>query len=1399
MLLIPKSDEIQTAILHASSESQVEPVFWDSEVTVVSSRSKVLGLAECQLVDLGWEAISSFFKSTVLRGAAARNTRVVHFQVGDQSGRPSASSALRLAETWLGEGAGLDAEVTADYHTGVEYEESDVPSPSLAANGDQGEVAQLKERMRALEAELARARQPVIPPGPSTVPLLPGAKHGAEQRLFGTQPASSGLNSEELMKLQQLAGTPPGRLGAAVQRQSLRQQQMYPMLEGLHAEAEKGVIEDPALPGPEWDLEPELVADPIQRMLLLQMKQNSVLMQRMMAPKDPMSTLLSGGGSESGNNSGSARGCMARDMYLRTVQDLPKVGEVARLNAMQELGISMDKEDKDLMHLYIERRVPLAENKMLAHFAVLAAEGWSIAHVAQDPIMKGFIARMLFFIEQSALDNSRLELGWLMSGFPEPNTHLHFSVKRTPGLKPFTRLASPLVGVGESGLPQGPRLHRRQNSDSWKTKRQADQCRLGTRRRAKTQTETKGQEGQEGIREGWGQCRRSCQLRVCAPGEPQSLSECMSQPAALGHCSALDRTEVSFVRHGKTDKRVNSLDYHCASCIPRRAGSDSPALGPVAAPVEFLLPVSLPAVPPRACLSHQPNHVSGLAGLGEHEVISATIGECETSTNTYSSTDLRATQRAKQDSFILPTVNKSSSSPNKPLASSSQTPAASSSVEFFDPYNLMQDFNRDFLSSRTALSQFCRKSLVLQSVSNVQSSAKRTLWPVPLPRWSWTACKHLGPRRRKRKRQLQTRHRAVQLVIACLNWETLGHVSEPPPEACLGHPISNVQHLIIEHIESLVEHHLSADAFTGDDLGRFQEKYQGVIKLLQEVPSCRLAGEDLEQSLIQLHAELDPYSSHFGKRGPYKENESPKSDHQCPVDRSEPLPMSGARPVVSSRIKWQFPPSFEASAFLDDPVVKAAFDDPEVMRKPEQFWESSRPAKINCRSELLDLAQRWDDFGALRLMPADQKQWDEAVGMFAVGKDSQFDRLIINSQNLNGKMWTVSESLKTLAPGCMLGLLHLEPWEAFRFSADDLSDFYYTFRVSENRARRNAFRMKFEPHELEHLKCFKEEHAKHSHLLLCLSTLAMGDNLAVEIAQQAHGNVLKFLCGSMKDEETLKYRHPVPRGSFIELLAIDDHVGLQRLPIKDIPEEPPLRDTEIFQLASKAYRSVGLVQQSKKQKRNCTQGIILGADFDGLKGRVMAPRSRVLLLSAISLAIVSKRTCARRLLNLVVGRWIHVLLFRRVLFSIIDSLFTDGMEKKLDQVFCLKRQSLNELQVLAVLGPTAQCDLRVGYCSDIFCMDASPTGGAVVRAEVGAAVTQEVWRHTEQKGFHTRLQSPVSQILSEHGIEPDSMHMFQDHLKSNGPQVEVPLSLREGFVFDCIEFFRGAGELVSRS
>ena len=118
-------------------------------------------------------------------------------------------------------------------------------------------------------------------------------------------------------------------------------------------------------------------------------------------------------------------------------------------------------------------------------------------------------------------------------------------------------------------------------------------------------------------------------------------------------------------------------------------------------------------------------------------------------------------------------------------------------------------------------------------------------------------------------------------------------------------------------------------------------------------------------------------------------------------------------------------------------------------------------------------------------------------------------------------------------------------------------------------------------------------------------------------------------------------------------------------------------------------------------------------------------------------------------MSMVVGCWVHVLLYRRVLFAIMDEVFKAGKGVGIDTVFCLSRKARSELQLLACLGPLAQSDLRVRHSSKIFATDASPTGGAVVFAELSRAATKELWRHTEQRGFYTKLQSPVSEILSD--------------------------------------------------
>ena len=119
--------------------------------------------------------------------------------------------------------------------------------------------------------------------------------------------------------------------------------------------------------------------------------------------------------------------------------------------------------------------------------------------------------------------------------------------------------------------------------------------------------------------------------------------------------------------------------------------------------------------------------------------------------------------------------------------------------------------------------------------------------------------------------------------------------------------------------------------------------------------------------------------------------------------------------------------------------MRAAFVDPEVLRKDPSEWPPKQTPKVNCsKSELLKFASRWDELGACMLLPLEQKNFKEAVGLFCVGKDAKYDRLIINPVTINSRMHSISKSTKELAPGCMLGLLHVEDDMMFRFQADDL-------------------------------------------------------------------------------------------------------------------------------------------------------------------------------------------------------------------------------------------------------------------------------------------------------------------------------------------------------------------------
>lgn len=183
----------------------------------------------------------------------------------------------------------------------------------------------------------------------------------------------------------------------------------------------------------------------------------------------------------------------------------------------------------------------------------------------------------------------------------------------------------------------------------------------------------------------------------------------------------------------------------------------------------------------------------------------------------------------------------------------------------FNPIQLAEVLCSTFWSSQTSLTAFARKSLCRRHACHANGDSTSPLWPVPHPRWRWTAAARLNPRRRRRRRFLHVRHQLLHIVIASLNWETLGFCSEPCPRAVLGSTINVQQHEIIEHLEDMLDHFLNMGSFGTNDLGRTGEKFQSVIHTLEELPQCRRL-QDLEACAMQLHSSFNFYATHFGNQ-----------------------------------------------------------------------------------------------------------------------------------------------------------------------------------------------------------------------------------------------------------------------------------------------------------------------------------------------------------------------------------------------------------------------------------------------------------------------------------------------------------------------------------------------------
>ena len=281
MVVVPGEEDLESYIEELDRHgSEERPAFRLGSAALETSRGRALGEGPVLLVDFPWSMLEHFSNVAVLKSANMADMDVAQWSVEGTAARPSKLAVRDLADAWIT--SGLGETEAQEYLTGEEIEELDVQNgPSTSANlGPQdptSEVASLRARLAELEGRLSTS--PVVmqttPKAAPPQPVLQGP--GKAAGLFA-QASESGLTAPELTRLQNLAGVAPPRIAGAETR---RRQVPAATIrnDGLLSEMEKEVV-DPAEQEGLISQDLAAVTDPFQKMLLAQMQQNQLLMQR---------------------------------------------------------------------------------------------------------------------------------------------------------------------------------------------------------------------------------------------------------------------------------------------------------------------------------------------------------------------------------------------------------------------------------------------------------------------------------------------------------------------------------------------------------------------------------------------------------------------------------------------------------------------------------------------------------------------------------------------------------------------------------------------------------------------------------------------------------------------------------------------------------------------------------------------------------------------------------------------------------------------------------------------------------------------------------------------------------------------------------------------------------------
>ena len=668
---------------------------------------------------------------------------------------------------------------------------------------------------------------------------------------------------------------------------------------------------------------------------------------------------------------------------------------------------------------------------------------------------------------------------------------------------------------------------------------------------------------------------------------------------------------------------------------------------------------------------------------------------------------------------------------------------------------LLRSFLRYILKGKCRLSSFARSFVSRRfDQKQVSGTAARGVFPMPLP---YPEVLREGCKEDSLRGSVK---RWICVVVICLNYLFLGRPRTAGFDVWLSKPLASKQWDAVRRWEHLASAWFHVSPVGPEEMGRTAGKVETMHDVL----------DSLEHQVSAI--------GHFGRDyfPATSQDDQPGDDSRngCyQIGTSESASMSTFKPVDPSRLSFIGTPSFDPGPYLD-PLSRRIFEDPLKERlDPREFVCRPPKLRVHCsRSDRIRLFELLDASSRLALFEAKEATPLFGSGLFSVVKDMSRDRMILDSRGANCLESPPGRWIKSLASGESLTKMILEESENLLFSGNDLRDFYYLFRASEARARRNVLVGSVHPQEVNHLHCFKPHHGHTKQLFGSLASLAMGDCQAVELAQSCHLS-MALQHGVLEESSLLTMQKPLSRQSTMIGVVIDDFVAMSKVPADGGSHCATSDGAIAAEKMQEVYKEVGLIPHEKKAFRDDATATFWGVDVDGTAGLVRGSVRRAIPLAGILFKMAELGVSTGGLMQVVVGSLISLFLYLRRFLALLDPLFQSYRGVSPRAIVTLSGEVRSTLMLCSSLLPLAVTNLRASPPEVIAASDASGWGEAAVVADIPRPFGKEVLRHSLRKSVWTKLLAPADAWMRMHDLLEAEDEIPSDEIYRSNPLFEV--------------------------